>query len=116
MLVLALLFPLASGGALPTIAQLFGVEGPHVCRCSAHGHDCLCARCFPDREDQKLQEESVKGRCGDDEAVFGGKALVAVLAAGFDVPRTVRVEERPQRAAPPPLRGADPPPPRPPRG
>ncbi len=81
-LIFALVLPLASSGALPFWAQLAGVEGPHVCHCSLEKHDCVCPRCDtdPDAADY-LSSESLKGRCGDDELAFGGKALAAVLVA-----------------------------------
>jgi hypothetical protein len=79
-LVFALVLPLASSGALPFWAQLAGVDGPHVCHCSLEKHDCVCARCNPDHEDEMLlTSESLKGRCGDDELAFAGKAICAVL-------------------------------------
>lgn len=79
-LVLVLALPLASSGALPFWAQLAGVEGPHVCHCSIDKHDCVCPKCNPDHEEDMLfTSESLKGRCGDDEVAFGGKAICAVL-------------------------------------
>ena len=81
-IVLALLLPLASSGALPFWAQLAGVEGPHVCHCSIEKHDCICPKCHPDHEEELLfSSESLTGRCGDDEVAFGGKAICAVLPA-----------------------------------
>lgn len=80
-LVLAIALPLASAGALPVWAQLVGVEGPHVCHCSTEQHDCVCPRCHTDPDAAMfLSTESLKGRCGDDEIAFGGKAFIAVLA------------------------------------
>ena len=82
-LVFALVLPLATSGALPLWAQLAGVEAPHVCHCSIEKHDCVCARCNPDlEEDLLVTSESLTGRCGDDEVAFGGKAICAVLPAG----------------------------------
>jgi hypothetical protein len=79
-LVVALALPLASSGALPFWAQLAGVEGPHVCHCSLEKHDCVCPKCNPDHEGEMLlTSESLKGRCGDDELAFAGKAICAVL-------------------------------------
>ena len=81
-LVLALLLPLASSGALPVWARLVGVEAPHVCHCSLEKHDCVCPRCNPDlEEDMLFTSEALTGRCGDDEVAFGGKAICAVLPA-----------------------------------
>jgi hypothetical protein len=79
-LVFALALPLASSGALPFWVQIAGIEAPHVCHCSVDKHDCVCARCNPDHEEELLvTSESLKGRCGDDDVAFGGKALCAVL-------------------------------------
>jgi hypothetical protein len=80
---LLLLLPLASAGALPSWALLVRGEGGHVCHCSIEKHDCVCAKCNPDRDDLSLTSESLSGRCGDDEIAFGGKALRAVLPAPF---------------------------------
>ena len=81
-LVFALLLPLASSGALPVWAQLAGVEAPHVCHCSIEKHDCVCAKCNPELEEELLfTSESLLGRCGDDEVLFGAKAICAVLPA-----------------------------------
>lgn len=72
--------PLASSGALPSWALLFGIEAAHVCRCSVEEHDCVCPKCNPDQgDDLALTAESIKGRCGEDDVAFGGKALGAVL-------------------------------------
>jgi hypothetical protein len=79
MLVLALALPLATAGALPLWAQLAGVEGPHVCHCSVEKHDCVCPKCNTDHDEMRFSAESVKGRCGDDDVGFGGKAIAAVL-------------------------------------
>lgn len=85
-LVLALALPLASSGALPLWAQLAGVEGPHICRCGIQKHDCVCAKCDPEHEeDLLLTTESLTGRCGDDEIAFGGKAISAVLPPAASV-------------------------------
>ena len=81
-LVLALALPLVTSGALPLWAQLAGVEAPHVCHCSIDKHDCVCAKCNPELEEDLLfTSESLLGRCGDDEVLFGGKAICAVLPA-----------------------------------
>ncbi|MBX3263530.1 MAG: hypothetical protein KF782_27915 [Labilithrix sp.] len=81
-LVLALALPLASAGALPFWAQLAGVEAPHVCHCSIEKHDCVCPKCNPEHEEEMLlSSESLKGRCGDDDVAFAGKAICAVLPA-----------------------------------
>lgn len=82
LLVLALAVPLMSSGALPLWALLAGVEAPHVCHCSIDKHDCVCAKCNPEHEEDFLvTSESLTGRCGDDEIAFGGKAICAVLPA-----------------------------------
>jgi hypothetical protein len=115
-LVVALALPLASSGALPFWAQLAGIEGPHVCHCSAEKHDCVCPKCNPDRDDLLVTSESLKGRCGDDEIAFGGKTLRAVLPSSSVLSPVVRrspIDLAPTRsldglARPPPT-----PPPRP---
>ena len=79
-LIFALSLPLASSGALPVWARLVGVEGPHFCHCAIDKHDCVCAKCNPELEEELLlTSESLSGRCGDDEVAFGGKAICAVL-------------------------------------
>jgi hypothetical protein len=98
-LVLALALPLMSSGALPFWAQLVGVEGPHVCHCSVEQHDCVCPKCNPDHED-RLGSESLKGRCGDDELAFAGKALRAVLPAPSILGPMVVVVPREREAFP----------------
>lgn len=80
-LVVMLVLPLATSGALPQWARLAGIEAPHVCHCSIEKHDCVCARCNPDNEEMLLTSESLQGRCGDDDVAFAGKAIVAVPAA-----------------------------------
>lgn len=75
--------PLMSVGALPYWASLLGIEGPHVCHCSLEKHDCLCVKCHPDQEDLVLTTASLSGRCGDDEHVYGGKAIRAVPPSTF---------------------------------
>lgn len=84
-LVVLLVASLASGGALPWIAGQLGGPAPHVCRCSAH-YECVCARCRPDHPELRFSEESVKGKCGDDDAVFGSKAFKAVVARSVGLP------------------------------
>ena len=69
-LIFAVSLPLASSGALPVWARLVGVEGPHVCHCSIDKHDCVCAKCNPELEEELLlTSESLLGRCGDDAPV-----------------------------------------------
>ncbi len=80
-LVVMLVLPLASSGALPLWARLAGIEAPHVCHCSIEKHDCVCARCNPENEDLLLTSESLEGRCGDDDVAFPGKAIIAVPTA-----------------------------------
>jgi len=116
-LVFALALPLATSGALPLWAQLAGIEAPHVCHCSIEKHDCVCAKCNPDHEEDLLiTSESLTGRCGDDEVAFGGKALCAVLpAASILSPIASRIAiPSPVLASVPDLARAPPtPPPRP---
>jgi hypothetical protein len=80
-LVVMLALPLATSGALPLWARLAGIEAPHVCHCSIERHDCVCARCNPENEDLLLTSESLEGRCGDDDVVYPGKAVVVVTPA-----------------------------------
>jgi hypothetical protein len=100
-LVYALVLPLASAGALPSWALLFGVEGPHVCHCSVEQHECFCPKCNPDQADQlALSSESIQGRCGDDDIAFGGKAFCAVVpATGVLVASVTRAEMAPAAAS-----------------
>jgi len=84
-LVLLLVASLVSGGALPWIASQLAGPAPHVCRCSAH-YECVCARCRPDQPELRFSEESVKGKCGDDDAVFGSKAFKAVATRSLGLP------------------------------
>ncbi len=80
LLVLVLSLSLATSGAMPLWALLAGIEAAHVCHCSLEKHDCVCAKCNPEHEDT-LSTESLKGRCGDDDAAFGGRVLVGVLSS-----------------------------------
>lgn len=79
-MLVVLVCSVATGGMLPVWAELAGVEGPHVCHCSADHHGCVCAHCGTDQDGKALRAVStVKGRCGDDEVAFGGRGFVAVL-------------------------------------
>lgn len=114
LLLLLLVLPLASAGALPTWARLVGVQKPHVCHCSLEHHDCTCSICDPERS-PRLSTESLEGRCGDDEVAFGAKSFVAVLPALSTV-IAAPTYELPQLApAVPVSRLGDPPPTPPPR-
>lgn len=114
-LVFALALPLATSGALPLWAQLAGVEGPHVCHCSVEKHDCVCPKCNPEHEDMlRLSSESLKGRCGDDDVGFGGKAICAVLSSSSTLtPIAARVLVPAPPAPPTPLAPREPPTPPP---
>lgn len=100
LVVFLLLLPLATSGTLPAWARLAS-EPTHVCRCSVEKHDCVCVRCHPDRPDFLTSEESVKGRCGDDEhAITGTKvpflltAPTSIFAAAFVLEPPIQEEER----------------------
>lgn len=114
-LVVALVLPLASAGTLPIWAQLVGVEGPHVCHCSVERHECVCPKCNPDHEGEMLlSSESLKGRCGEDDVAFGGRAIRAVLVPSLGA--IAPVASRVAHALPEPdlLPIPPPPPPTPP--
>jgi hypothetical protein len=79
-IVLMLVLPVALSSALPTFARVLGGPAPHVCHCAIRdGHStCGCPICNPDRDDLKLSEASIRGKCGDDDVVFGGGLDVAI--------------------------------------
>jgi hypothetical protein len=78
--VLALVLPLAFSSALPIFARALGGPAIHVCRCAAHGGpaSCGCPICNPDRDDLAFSEESIRGKCGDDDLAFGATLGSAV--------------------------------------
>lgn len=80
LLVLALVLPLAFSSALPIFARALGGPVPHVCHCAlSGGHStCGCPICNPDRDDLKLNEVSLRGKCGDDDLAFGATLGSAV--------------------------------------
>ncbi len=80
-LVLVLALPLAFSSALPIFARVLGGPVPHVCHCDVRGghSTCGCPICNPDRDDLKLNEVSLRGKCGDDDLAFGAALGVAVL-------------------------------------
>ena len=82
LLVLTLVLPLALSSALPIFARVLGGPLPHVCHCAMHGghSTCGCPICNPDRDDLKLNEVSLRGKCGDDDPVFGAALGAAVPA------------------------------------
>jgi len=89
-LVLALILPLALSTALPGFARAVAGPAAHFCRCEIRGghSTCACPICNPDRADLRLSEESIRGKCGDDDLVFGGALAVALApGAGFVVLR-----------------------------
>jgi hypothetical protein len=100
--VLALVLPLALSSALPMFARALGGPLPHVCHCEIRGghSTCGCPICNPDRDDLRLSDASIRGKCGDDDLAFGGALGSAVLpAAGFTVlPPDVRRDPRPTGA------------------
>ncbi len=88
LLVLMLVLPLALSSALPFFARIAGGPAPHVCHCAlSGGHStCACPICNPDRDDLKLNEVSLRGKCGDDDVAFGGALGRCVSQpAGFAV-------------------------------
>jgi hypothetical protein len=97
--VLALVLPLALSSALPTFARVLGGPTAHVCRCEIRGghSTCACPICNPDRDDLRLNEASLRGKCGDDDLAFG-----AVLGSAIAPPPGVTI-------IPPDLAGETPP-------
>jgi hypothetical protein len=79
-LVLALVLPLCLSSALPIFARALGGPAVHVCHCAAHGGpaSCGCPICNPDRDDLAFSEESLRGKCGDDDLAFGAALGSAV--------------------------------------
>lgn len=76
-LVMVLVVPLALSWSLPALARVVAGPPAHVCHCATSATDhrhatCACPKCFPElaREDLAFSEESVRGQCGDDEAVL----------------------------------------------
>lgn len=84
-ILVALVLPLAFSSALPTYARLVTGHAAHVCQCERRaGHaTCACPICHPDRDDLRLSEESIRGRCGDDDVVSGAALDVAIPPAFF---------------------------------
>jgi hypothetical protein len=78
--VLALLLPLALSSALPMFARVLGGPAVHVCKCEIRGghSTCGCPICNPDRDDLRLSESSIRGKCGDDDLTFGAALGSAV--------------------------------------
>ncbi len=79
---LTLILPLALSSALPIFARALGGPAPHVCHCEiSGGHStCGCPICNPDRDDLRLCESSLRGKCGDVDLAFGA-ALGSAVAA-----------------------------------
>jgi hypothetical protein len=89
--VLALVLPLCLSSALPIFARALGGPVVHVCHCAAHGGpaSCGCPICNPDRDDLAFSEESIRGKCGDDDLAFGAAlASVARPGSAFGAPRS----------------------------
>lgn len=104
--VLALVLPLASSFALPAWVALVAPE-THLCHCPKDHSDCHCAKCHTAGDsDLALTAESISGKCGDDDVLFGASRMIAVLPAPVLVPNVVvSVAELPS-VAPPALVGA----------
>lgn len=114
-LVLVLGITVALSWAMPALARAAVGPGPHVCHCEIrNGHStCTCAKCFPER-DLSFSEDTLRGQCGDDEAVLretrfldvGAPPSGFVIARPFQVvpfgPRESSEPERPTRAPPTP--------------
>ncbi len=86
--VLMLALPLALSSALPTFAYALGGPATHVCKCEIRGghSTCGCPICNPDRDDLRLSEASIRGKCGDEDLAFGAALGSAVAPpAGFVV-------------------------------
>lgn len=111
--VVLLMLPLAFSDAFPMLAK--AVVGPdaHVCQCKiVNGHsECACPICHPERADYELSEESIRGRCGADDTLYGGKLGIAVApgALVMIVPLARPVVRIAERAVSPPQRFDSPP-------
>ena len=104
-LVLVLVVPLASSFALPAWVALVAPE-THLCHCPKDHSDCHCAKCHTADPDLALTTESISGKCGDDDVLFGAARMIAVLPAPVLVPVVVvSVAELPS-VPPPALTGA----------
>lgn len=112
MLVLAVALSLVSGIALPAFARAIVGES-HVCHCKVSEHDCVCARCNPERPDFWLTTPSLKGQCGEDEGFAAGARMPGVLppivtdlpapvAARLPLPTPIRMRSAPPRPPPAP--------------
>ena len=79
------LLPLAFSSSLPAYARIVSGQAAHVCACETRGGHttCACPICHPDREDLRLTEESIRGRCGDDDVTFGAALDAALPQALF---------------------------------
>jgi hypothetical protein len=102
LLVLALVLPLAFSSALPIFARVLGGPVPHICQCATHGghSTCGCPICNPDRDDLRLNEVSLRGKCGDDDVAFGASlgSAVAPPAGVTILPADVAVAPSPSVA------------------
>jgi hypothetical protein len=101
-LVFVLLLPLAFSAGLPTLARVLHGPATHVCCCEVRGghSTCACPVCHPDREDLALSEESLRGRCGDEDVAFGAALGFAVIAPALHVPAAPLVGPLLSRAPP----------------
>jgi hypothetical protein len=80
--VLALILPLALSSALPAFARIVAGPTPHMCHCDMRSGHAMsgCPICNSDQDDVGLTEASLRGRCGDEDVVFGATLGLAVLA------------------------------------
>jgi hypothetical protein len=101
-LVFALLLPLAFTGGLPMLARVIGGPLTDVCHCEVRGGHatCACPICHADSDEFRLTDESIRGKCGDDDVAFGGAIGVAVLAPGFVLAPAPRAGAASVRAPP----------------
>ncbi len=118
-LVLVLGLTVALSWAMPALARAAVGPGPHVCHCEIrNGHStCTCAKCFPDREDLAFSEDSLRGHCGDDEAVLRESRFldVGTPPGGFVIVRPFRLVPLELDESPAPPRAPRAPPTPPPR-
>jgi hypothetical protein len=118
-LVLVLGLSVALSWAMPALARAAVGPGPHVCHCEIrNGHStCTCAKCFPDRDGLSYSEDSLRGQCGDDEAVLRESRFLDVGSppSGFVMARPFRLVSFDPSESSEPVRPTRSPPTPPPR-